>query len=384
MTTPTGARDRLHAGAWWTWALLLAAAASRTTNPILLGLIVAVTAVVVTSCRTDAPWARSYGAFLRLGLVVVAIRVGFHVLLGGVAGPTIWFTLPEVPLPDWAAGIRLGGPVSAEGTVNALYDGLRLATLLVCVGAANALADPRRLLASLPGALYEVSVAVVVGLTTAPQLVTSTARIRRAQALRGDPGGGWRRIRSVLTPVLEDAFAGSLDRAATMDSRGYGRTAGVPATTRRLTAGLVIVGLLGLALGSYGLLDTSAPAALGVPTLLVGLAAATAGLVLGGRRVTRSRYRPDTWGRAETLVAASGAAALVGMVVAGRLGAGDLVPPFTPLAVPELPVPAALGVLVALAPLLVARPTSTPTSPTVGSPTAAAPAATRVDEVAVR
>ena len=31
-----------HPGAWWVWALGLATAASRTTNPLLLGLIVAV------------------------------------------------------------------------------------------------------------------------------------------------------------------------------------------------------------------------------------------------------------------------------------------------------------------------------------------------------
>ncbi|HSL59145.1 MAG TPA: energy-coupling factor transporter transmembrane component T [Acidimicrobiales bacterium] len=342
--------DRVHAGAWWVWALALAAAATRTTNPLLLALIVAVSAHVVVTCRTDAPWARSYGMFLRLGLIVIAIRVVFHVLLGGVTGPTVWFTLPEVPLPDWAAGIRIGGPVSAEGTLNALYDGMRLATILACVGAANSLADPRRLLASLPGALYEVSVAVVVGLTTAPQLVTSTRRIRRAQALRGDAGGGWRRIRSVLVPVLEDAFARSLDLAATMDARGYGRTAGESPATRRLTGALVIGGLGMLALGAYGLLDPTAPSTLRWPPLIAGGIAAIVALRVGSRRAVRSRYRPDQWGRTETAIAVSGLASVVGMALAARWGSGDLVPPFVPLAVPELPVPAAIGVLIGLAP----------------------------------
>ena len=69
------------------------------------------------------------------------------------------FTLPEIPLPAAAAGIRIGGPVSLEGVLAALYDGLRLATLLICIGAANALANPKRLLKSLPGALYELGVA---------------------------------------------------------------------------------------------------------------------------------------------------------------------------------------------------------------------------------
>ena len=37
----------LHPGAWWLWALGLATAASRTTQPLLLGLVIAVTAYVV-------------------------------------------------------------------------------------------------------------------------------------------------------------------------------------------------------------------------------------------------------------------------------------------------------------------------------------------------
>src|SRR3712207_8930253 len=50
------ARD-LHPAAWWVWALGLATAASRTTNPWLLGLIVAVACFTVAARRTDAPWA---------------------------------------------------------------------------------------------------------------------------------------------------------------------------------------------------------------------------------------------------------------------------------------------------------------------------------------
>ena len=145
----------LHAGAWWLWALGLAAAASRTSNPLLLLLIVAVAGLVVAARRTPAPWARSYGAFLKLGLVVIAIRVLFQAVFGAsVGGSRVLVTLPEIPLPEWAAGVRVGGPVTLEALVLALYDGLRLATILACVGAANALADPRRLLRSVPAALY--------------------------------------------------------------------------------------------------------------------------------------------------------------------------------------------------------------------------------------
>lgn len=92
--------NALHAGAWWLWALGLATAASRTTNPLLLGLIVGVAGYVVAARRTSAPWARSYSAFLKLGLFVIGLRLFFSVLLGSpIPGAHTLFTLPELPSP---------------------------------------------------------------------------------------------------------------------------------------------------------------------------------------------------------------------------------------------------------------------------------------------
>ncbi len=134
----------------------------------------------------DAPWARSYGAFVKLGLFVVALRLVFSVFLGSsIPGSHTVLTLPELPLPDWAQGVRIGGRVTAEQLVFSLYEGMKLATLLICVGAANALANPARLLKSLPGALYEAGVAVVVAMTFAPNMVADVVRLRTARRLRG-------------------------------------------------------------------------------------------------------------------------------------------------------------------------------------------------------
>ncbi|MDU0294031.1 CbiQ family ECF transporter T component [Saccharothrix longispora] len=349
----------LHPGAWWLWALSLGAVAGRTNNPLLLALVVVVAGCVAVSCRQDTPWASAYGVFLKFGLVVIAIRVLFHVLLGGVTGPTVLLTLPEVPLPDWARGVRLGGPVSAEGLAFAVYQGLQLATLLCCVGAANALANAKRLLRSLPAALYEVSVAVVVALTVAPQLVASARSVRRARALRGDAVRGVRAVRVLLAPVLEDAFERSLVLAAAMDSRGYGRTAGQSRRARLLTGGLVLGGLAGLCVGAYGLLDGTSSPLVGAPVLAVGSALAVAGLWSGSRRVRRSRYRPDRWGPRELLVVASGLVAVSAAFLApADLGGAALSASTVPLTAPGLPLLPALGVLCALAPVLIAgRPT---------------------------
>jgi energy-coupling factor transport system permease protein len=345
----------LHPGAWWVWATGLATAASRTTNPLLLGLVLAVAGYVVAARRTHAPWARAYGFYLRMGVVVVAIRVVFAVVVGAPVPGHVLVHLPEATLPDWAAGVRLGGDVTLSGLLGAVYAGLQLATMLACVGAANALANPRRLLRAVPGALYEVGVAVVVALTFSPQLVEGVTRVRAARRLRGRPHTGLRGLRGVAMPVLEGALERSVDLAAAMDSRGFGRGATDPGARNRSGA-LTLAGLLGVCAGLYGLLDAGSPGALGLPVLAAGAVVAGAGLALGGRRAVRSRYRPDRWGAQEWVVAGSGMVAAAGVLVGAALDPAAMNPSTSPLVAPGLPVVPAVALLVALLPAWVAPP----------------------------
>lgn len=347
-------RAQLHPGAWWLWALALGTAATRTTNPLLLALLITVSAYVVATRRPDTPWSRSYGAFVKLALAVILIRLLFAIVLGSpIPGTHTLLTLPELPFPAWAQGIRLGGEVTAEALAFALYDGLRLATLLICVGAANALANPSRLLKSLPGALYEMGVAVVVALTFAPNLIADVQRLRAARRLRGRPDKGLRGLLHVGLPVLEGALERSVSLAAAMDARGYGRTAQVPPAVRRTTAALTLGGLLGVCAGTYGLL-TAEGAAYGFPVLLAGLAAALAGLRLGGRRSPRTRYRPDRWDVRAWLVVASGVAVAALLALAAARDPAALHPGVVPLVAPALPLWPAAAVLLGLLPAFVA------------------------------
>ena len=126
--------------------------------------------------------------------------------------------LPEVPLPGWALGVHLLGPVTRESLLFALYDGLRLGTIVICVGAANSLANPKRLLRSMPAALYEIGTALVVAVSILPQLADSLRRVRAAQRLRGGDTRRVGRLRRLVVPVLEDALERSLALAA-----GHGR-----------------------------------------------------------------------------------------------------------------------------------------------------------------
>jgi energy-coupling factor transport system permease protein len=344
----TGRRRGLHPAAWWLWAGCLAGAASRTTNPILLCLIAAVAAFVVSVCRTTAPWSRSLAVFFRLGLAVIVLRVVLQVVFGDRLPGHVLFSLPEVPLPSWAAGVSIGGAVTAESVVQAAVDGLRLAVVLICFGAANSLASPYRLLRCLPAVLYEAGVAVTVSLSFAPEVVMAIASVRDARRLRGRPTRGVAGLRGMAIPVLEGALDRSLQLASSMDARGYGRRQAQTARARQLAGGCTALGLLFIVAGVYGALDAGSLPVGGLPFIAAGAVLVGAGMVASGRRTNRTRYRPDPWAAPEWVVVGSGAVALTALVVATGLGVAGLQLDVYPLRPPPLPLLPTAGILVAL------------------------------------
>jgi energy-coupling factor transport system permease protein len=228
--------------------------------------------------------------------------------------------------------------------------------LLLCVGAANVLANPKRLLKAMPAALHEIGVAITVALTVAPQLIESGQRVHRARRLRGEDKRRFHVFREIAIPVMTDALDRSLLLAAAMDSRGYGRAASVPARTRLFTTALLLTGLLGICIGSYGLLDSTAPRGLGLPLLLGGAAVGWAGVVLSGRRVQRTAYRPDPWLAPEWAVAGVGVVVATVVVAVSSVNPDALFPSLQPLQWPTLPPVAALAILFGALPAWLAPP----------------------------
>lgn len=355
----------LHPWAWWCWAIGVGIAVSGTTNPLLLALIATAMLVVVLLRRSDAPWARSVRAYLLLALFVIGMRVLFRILLGGGQGETVLFTLPSVPLPAWAAGIQLGGAVTAEALASTLFEAFRLAVMLLCVGAANALANPRQALRSVPAALYEASVAVVIALSVTPQLIESAQRVRRARRLRGESTTSLKAMASLAMPVLADAIDRSLALAAGMESRGFARTRGLPV---RGTLPVMLASSAAATMGVFLLLSTDYWQLAGW-LLVGGLIGAGLGLRAAGAWLRVTTYRPVPWRLTETLVATSGvlAAALVlglgwldpdalNPAVAALLDPLALLPSTDPLEWPRVTAPMIVVVGLVLAPLPLTRP----------------------------
>lgn len=336
----------LHPAAWWMWALGLAYSSMRTNDPVLLLTIAAVAAVVVSARRGRAPWANAYGLLLKLGLLTIVITMLLQILIGIRTPGHVLFSLPSVPLPSWLSGLSLGGTITGEALLNAFVAGLRLAVLIACFGAANALAHPARLVRILPAALYEVGVAIVVAMTFIPQLAESVVRVRAAQRLRGRPITGLRGLRGIAIPVLEEALERAISLAASMDSRGYGRRAATTARFRALSNAALLLGLGGAVAGTYQVIGGPDSRGFGIVLLVAGTALALVGGFVAGRRGLRTRYRPDSWRSAEWLVVGCGLiVALTYQFGLGRsLGAG------VPFAWPTLDLVPFLATLIAVVP----------------------------------
>lgn len=361
-TTPL---NRVHPWAWWCWAIGIGIAVSGTTNPLLLALIATAMVAVVLLRRSDAPWARSVRAYLLLSAFVIVMRMFFQMILGSGRGETVIFELPRIPLPEWAAGIQLGGAVTAEALTGTLYDALRLAVMLLAIGAANALANPRQALRSVPAALYEASVAVVIALSVAPQLIESVQRVRRARRLRGDSATNLKALATIAMPVLADAIERSMALAAGMESRGFARTRGLPT---KGTLPLMLSSSMAATIGVFLLLSTDYWQ-VSCLLLVAGLVGSAIGLRLAGRRLQVTSYRPLPWRGRDALIAASGVLAavivvalgwldpeLLGPTLTGLLDPSALFPTTNPLSWPALSLPMLVVVGLVLAPIPLSRP----------------------------
>ena len=212
----------MHPLAWWLWSALLATTLVRLHNAwITVAAIVAI-ALLVKFLKSDGPWSDSFYWALKLAFAVIIFRVFIGVIIGvPVPGHTL-FTIPNIPLPDWMAGITLGGPVTWERVSSTVIESLNIASIIAIFGAATSLTNPRAVLRSMPPIFYEVGMVLVIATTLTPQLVGNLKRIRIAQKIRGISSSKFLSWRQIAMPLLEDSLARALDLAAAMDSRGYG------------------------------------------------------------------------------------------------------------------------------------------------------------------
>ncbi|NDA80567.1 MAG: hypothetical protein EBX92_05490 [Actinobacteria bacterium] len=145
----------LHPFAWWAWGISLAIAASQVRSIWLTVIIILASLVVAFARKTQDPWAAALIIGMKIALVALTLRMVIAVLFSVPGQGTVLFSIPRIQLPEWLAGIFLGGAVTVERLRFVLFESLTIFALVITVAAASSLANPKQTLRSLPGVLHE-------------------------------------------------------------------------------------------------------------------------------------------------------------------------------------------------------------------------------------
>jgi energy-coupling factor transport system permease protein len=325
---------RFHPLVWPIW--LLAGTLAVSSNPLHNLLLLLGAALVTLVCQNDSPVGRAFGFFVRIGLVVIGLRLVLSlVAVGGFTyGATPLGRLPVVGLPWWLGGLALGGVFTLEMLASGIVGGVQLLTLLALFGAFNAVADHYGLLRRAPSFLGGIGLVLTIGLAFVPQTLGQLGAIRESQRVRGHHFRTWRDALPLLVPLISGGLERSLQLAEAMDSRGYGARRPGSGRTLVLEAAGSIVGLLLLALGLFATFYWT-DGRLGWGLLGGGMGLLALVAQWAGHGTQRSRYLREPWRRRD-LVAISGAVSLIALTTfARRYGVEVLV--YAPLPKATLP-----------------------------------------------
>lgn len=327
--------SRFHPLVWPIW--LLGGTITVGSNPLHNLLLLLGAALVTLVCQDDSPVGRAFGFFVRIGLIVIGLRLLLSMVAVGqfTYGATPLGRLPLLGLPWWLGGLALGGPFTLEMLAMGVTGGIRLLALLALFGAFNAVADHYGLLRRLPSFLGGIGLVLTIGLAFVPQTLNQLIAIREAQRVRGHRFRTWRDALPLLVPLVSGGLERSLQLAEAMDSRGYGaRHTEANAGGRLLEQAGSILGLLLLALGLFAAFYRGDPRP-GWALAGMGLVVLAAVARQIGRTSRRSRYVRERW-HSHDLLAVSSSIALIAVAVLARRYAVDALV-YVPLPTAEMP-----------------------------------------------
>ena len=293
----------LHPLAWWGWGICLAISTSRGGSFWLLGLIILAASAVAFSRKSDDPWSAALVIGIKVSLIALALRMAIAIIFSVPGQGRVVFTIPRIRLPEWLAGIFLGGDVTVERLRAVFLESLTIFALIIAIAAASSLANPKQTLRTLPGILHEAGVALIIATTLIPHFAMSVRRIRQARALRGDSERFG--FKKTLVPLFEEALERALILAESMEARGYGRK-----FARNSSIAPTVLIFAGLMIQLYALLQLLIGAAYRLPMFAAALLIAI-GLFIGNRRSLRTKYRPISWRSQDTFVLLSAMTVIV-------------------------------------------------------------------------
>lgn len=207
---------------WWLWSVALAITSIRSQNNLYIFALIILFIVVVRQRKNVENLLNPFKLTLQLALIATVVRLIFAVLIGTPLPGKILFSLPQLQLPEWLAGVRVGGDVTSERLISVFTESMKFAIVLIAFGAASALSSPIQIIKSISSRVYLFGVVLLIAVSILPQIVQSFNRVLAARRMRGLAKVSIGNFRTVLAPVLEESLERALDLSAAMESRGFG------------------------------------------------------------------------------------------------------------------------------------------------------------------
>jgi energy-coupling factor transport system permease protein len=336
------ARDEgLDPQAWLAWAVAASLSPTLGRNPIALG----ATLIVVIAVREAwKPWGRqvaSWSMIVRMAVIFSLIGILFNVLTYHGGDRAIY------ELPDWLPIV--GGTLTLNALLYGSLSGLALLTLVLIGTTVGALINWSTLLRQMPRRLMPVAVAGTVAFAFVPQTAQAFRQIREAQLARGHRLRGARDLLPLLVPLLTMGLERAITLSESMESRGFGAPPRPGVNTAAWQRAGIAVALTCTATAGY-LLAVGKPSQAAL-VLIGGLALFATCLRGGEDRRTVFRVAPLKL-RDWAVIAASGASALVILIVLSVDPGALRYEPYPSIEIPRVNLILLLAIAALLAPAM--------------------------------
>lgn len=212
----------MSAGFWWTWGISLAAITSLIAQLLPLMMISAFVVLIVFKLAESDNEVTRFKWLLKAAVAIAFFRLTLQILFGTPMGTDVLFTLPSAQLPDFLAGLRIGGAITTLSVEYGLMQALRLANLVIIIAGVATISNPRNLLQRIPRNFAEFGLLATMTLNFVPQIAHDAERLNRANRWRGQNSSKLRQLGRNLIPLTETALDRSVNLGAALALRGYG------------------------------------------------------------------------------------------------------------------------------------------------------------------